>query len=50
MKYFKLLLSGKHGNNVVKNGDAYLLLKGNFVNERNYYEDFVRFYSWWPIY
>ena len=26
-----------------------LLLKGNFVDERNYYEDFVRYYSWWPL-
>ena len=25
-----------------------LLLKGNFVDKRNYYEDFVNHYSWWP--
>lgn len=25
-----------------------LLLKGNFVSKRNYYEDFVDNYSWWP--
>ena len=24
-----------------------LLLKGNFVKERNYYEDFVDYYKWW---
>ena len=24
-----------------------LLLKGNFVDERNYYEDFVNYYPWW---
>ncbi len=24
-----------------------ILLKGNFVKERNYYEDFVDFYKWW---
>ena len=24
-----------------------LLLKGNFVAERNYYEDFVNHYPWW---
>jgi RHS repeat-associated protein len=24
-----------------------LLLKGNFVDERNYYEDFVNHYPWW---
>ena len=24
-----------------------LLLKGNFVNERNYYEEFVNHYPWW---
>ena len=23
------------------------LLKGNFVKEKNYYEDFVDYYSWW---
>lgn len=25
-----------------------LLLKGNFVTKKNYYEDFVDSYSWWP--
>ena len=25
-----------------------LLLKGNFVAKKNYYEDFVDSYSWWP--
>lgn len=25
-----------------------LLLKGNFVDERNYYEDFVNSYRGWP--
>ena len=29
------------------NGINALLLKGNFVKERNYYEDFVYHYSWW---
>ena len=24
-----------------------ILLKGNFVKERNYYEDFVDYYKWW---
>ena len=24
-----------------------LLLKGNFVDKRNYYEDFVNYYPWW---
>ena len=24
-----------------------LLLKGNFVKDRNYYEDFVNNYEWW---
>lgn len=24
-----------------------LLLKGNFVKERNYYEDYVDYYNWW---
>ena len=26
-----------------------LLLKGNFVDERNYYEDFVNHYPWWNV-
>jgi RHS repeat-associated protein len=26
-----------------------LLLKGKFVKNRNYYEDFVDYYSWWPV-
>ena len=25
-----------------------LILKGNFVANKNYYEDFVDSYSWWP--
>lgn len=35
-----LLNYGLHGLNA-------LLLKGNFVKERNYYEDFVDYYRWW---
>ena len=26
-----------------------LILKGNFVANKNYYEDFVDYYSWWPL-
>jgi hypothetical protein len=25
-----------------------LILKGNFIANKNYYEDFVDNYSWWP--
>ena len=25
-----------------------LILKGNLVSNKNYYEDFVNYYSWWP--
>ena len=25
-----------------------LILKGNFIANKNYYEDFVDSYSWWP--
>lgn len=24
-----------------------LLLKGNFIEDMNYYEDFVNYYKWW---
>ena len=31
----------------IRTGINAILLKGNFVKERNYYEDFVDFYKWW---
>lgn len=26
-----------------------LILKGNFIANKNYYEDFVDYYSWWSL-
>lgn len=40
LNYLFLLNYGLQGLNA-------LLLKGNFVDERNYYEDFVNYYPWW---